>query len=156
MRLYCIEKTVPCPTKNVVNKTFKIHTCLKSVLLMLFVFVALAGSAVAEAKAIPSESVDDQKIFRGIASKFEKPASVDYVTLVTATKEYQRARKIESGTARYWILVNKANESAVRAINAVGSETDYDLIVVKGYLEGLDPPIETEDITELALAKLQH
>lgn len=138
------------------SETPEIHTPFKLTLLMLFVFVALAVSSVAESNSIPPESVDDQKIFWGIASKFEKPGSVDYVALVTATEEYQQARKAESGTARYWILVNKANESAVRAISAVGSETDYDLIVIKGYLEGLEPPIETEDITELALAKLKH
>ncbi len=81
---------------------------------------------------------------------------MDYVAVVSATEDYKQARKVESGTARYWILVSKANEVAIRAISAVGSETDYDFIVIKGYLESLDPPIETEDITELALAKLQH
>jgi len=42
----------------------------------------------------------------------------------------------------------------VKAIGDVGSETEYDLIVLKGYLEGLNPPITAEDITQLALAKL--
>ena len=134
----------------------EIHTHFKLASFTLFVFVALTIGSVAESSSIPPESVDDQKIFWGIASKFEKPGSVDYVALVTATEEYQQARKVESGTARYWILVNRANESAVRAISTVGSESDYDLIVIKGYLESLEPPIETEDITELALAKLQH
>jgi len=134
----------------------KTKSNLKFKLLVLLFFVALNLSSMAESKSIPLDAVDDQKIFWGVASKFEKPGSVDYIALVTATNEYQQAKKVESGTARYWILVNKANESAVRAISAVGSETDYDLIVIKGYLEGLEPPIETEDITELALAKLQH
>lgn len=138
------------------NECSEIHTHWKSTLLMLLVFLALAIGSMAESKSIPPESVDDQKIFWGIASKFEKPGSVDYVALVTATAEYQQAKKVESGSARYWLLVNKANESAVRAINAVGSETDYDLIVLKGYLEGLTPPIQTDDITELALAKLKN
>lgn len=142
--------------KNVMSEIPEIHTYLRITFLFLFSFVALAVGSVAESNSIPPESVDDQKIFWGIASKFEKPGSVDYVALVTATEEYQQARKVESGTARYWILVNRANESAVRAISTVGSESDYDLIVIKGYLESLEPPIETEDITELALAKLQH
>ena len=127
---------------------------LKFSMLAIFFFVALNLSSMAESMSIPPESVDDQKIFWGVADTFEKPGSVDYIALVTATDEYQQAKKVESGTAKYWILVNKANESAVRAISSVGSETDYDLIVVKGYLEELEPPIETEDITELALAKL--
>jgi len=138
------------------NDISEIHKQRKSTLLMLLVFLALATGSMAESKTIPPESVDDQKIFWGMASKFEKPGSVDYIALVTATDEYQQAKKVESGSARYWLLVNKANESAVRAISSVGSETDYDLIVLKGYLEGLNPPIQTDDITELALAKLKH
>lgn len=134
----------------------KIQINLKFKVVAVLCFVALNLSSVAESKSIPAASVDDQKIFWGVADKFEKPGSVDYVAVVTATDEYQQAKKVESGTAKYWILVNKANESAVRAISAVGSETDYDLIVIKGYLESLEPPIETEDITELALAELQH
>lgn len=119
------------------------------------VFFALTLVAVAESKSIPPEAVDDQKIFWGTASRFEKPGSVDYMTVVSATDEYKQAKKMESGTARYWNLVAKANESAIRAISAVGSESDYDLIVLKGYLEGLDSPMDTEDVTELVLAKLR-
>lgn len=125
------------------------------VMVILF-FVASASGAVAESMSVPPESVDDQKIFWGSASQFEKAGSVDYIAIVSATEDYKQARKLETGTARYWILVNKANETAIRAISAVGNETDYDLIVLKGYLESLDPPIETDDITELALAKLEH
>ncbi|HDP34850.1 MAG TPA: hypothetical protein ENN29_07045 [Candidatus Hydrogenedentes bacterium] len=134
----------------------EIYAEWRVILLLTLFFVAPATDTMAESNSIPPESVDAQKIFWGATGKFEKPGSVDYVAIVTATEEYQQARKVESGTARYWILVNKANESAVRAISAVGRETDYDLIVLKGYLESLDPPIETEDITELALAKLKH
>ena len=142
---------------NTVMKMKQIERTLRRfVTICLAIFVALALGAVAESKSIPPESVDDQKIFWGSPSTFEKPGSVDYVAVVSATEDYKQARKVESGTARYWILVSKANEVAIRAISAVGSETDYDLIVIKGYLESLDPPIETDDITELALAKLSN
>ncbi len=125
------------------------------VLFGTFVLVALTVGAVAESMSIPPESVDDQKIFWGSAGSFEKPGSVDYIAIVSATEAYEQAKQVETGTARYWILVNRANETAVRAISAVGRDTDYDLVVAKGYLENLDPPIETADITELALAQLQ-
>lgn len=125
------------------------------VLLAVFVsFLALTAPAMAESKSIPPEAVDDQKIFWGTASKFEKPGSVDYNALVSATSEYKEAAKSDKNTAQYWLCISKANDKAIKAISAVGSETDYDLIVLKGYLEGLTPPIETEDITALALAKL--
>lgn len=123
--------------------------------IVLVLMVAPVLAAVAEFKSIPDDAIDDQKIYWGVATRFQKPGSVDYIAVVCATEEYQKARKTESGTARYWILVNKANEIAVRAISAVGSETEYDLIVAKGYLESLEPPIETEDITALVLAKVQ-
>lgn len=123
--------------------------------IVLLLMVAPVLAAVAEFKSIPADAIDDQKIYWGTATRFQKAGSVDYAAVVRATEEYQKARKTESGTAKYWILVNKANEIAIRAISAVGSETEYDLIVAKGYLESLEPPIETEDITALALAKVQ-
>lgn len=125
-------------------------------LVSITVFVALTASAVAESMAVPPEAVDEQKIFWGTASKFEKPGSVDYFALVSATEEYKAAQKAEKDSARYWIHINKANEMAVKAIGDVGSETDYDLIVWKGYLEGLNPPIAADDITGLALAKIAN
>jgi len=123
-------------------------------LLMSMIFLALAPACMAESMTVPPEAIDEQKIFWGTASKFEKPGSVDYFALVSATEDYKTAQKAEKNSARYWIHINRANELAVKAIGDVGSETEYDLIVLKGYLEGLNPPITTEDITQLALAKL--
>lgn len=108
----------------------------------------------AESMAVPQESIDEQKIFWGTASRFEKPGSVDYFALVSATDDYKKAQKAEKDSARYWIHINRANQVAIKAIGDVGSDTDYDLIVLKGYLEGLEPPIATDDITDLALKKL--
>lgn len=124
--------------------------------ILLVLMVASVSAAVAEFKSIPADAIDDQKIYWGTATRFQKAGSVDYAAVVSATEEFQKARRMESGTARYWILINKANEIAIRAISAVGSETDYDLIVAKGYLESLEPPIETEDITALVLAKVRR
>jgi hypothetical protein len=127
---------------------------VSGLLVHILFFLALMAAAMAESKSVPPESVDEQKIFWGTASKFEKPGSVDYFALVSATEDYKAAQKAGKDSARYWIHINRANELAIKAIGAVGSETDYDLIVWKGYLEGLTPPIATDDITELALAKL--
>jgi hypothetical protein len=126
------------------------------ILLILLYFFAFNAGAMAESMSIPPDAVDDQRIFWGTASSFEKPGSVDYNALVSATTEYKEAVKAEKNTAQYWLFISKANDRAIRAISNVGSETDFDLIVLKGYLEGLASPIETEDITELALAKLSN
>ncbi len=137
------------------NLQSQISSIAKAMFLATLVFFALTAGSMAESMSIPSESVDDQRIFWGNANNFKNPGSVDYIAIVSATDAYEEAKQVESGTARYWILVNRANETAVRAISAVGREAEYDLIVAAGYLERLDPPIETEDITELALAKLK-
>lgn len=126
------------------------------ILLILLYFFAFQAGAVAESMSIPPDAVDDQRIFWGTANSFEKPGSVDYNALVSSTTEYKEAVKAEKNTAQYWLFISKANDRAIRAISSVGSETEFDLIVLKGYLEGLTPPIETEDITELALAKLSN
>ena len=64
-------------------------------LLMSMIFLASAPACVAESMAVPPEAIDEQKIFWGTASKFEKPGSVDYFALVSATDDYKTAQKAE-------------------------------------------------------------
>ncbi len=113
---------------------------------------------VADAHTIPPEKVDSQKVFWGTPNSFEKPGKVDYRAVVMATPEFAsiRKKKIRSGTAKYWILISKASDHAVRLISQVGREGQYDLIAAKGYLAGLEPPIEAEDTTKLVLTKLKQ
>ena len=118
----------------------------------------LTAVAGAEEYSIPPDKVDDQKIFSGSAERFSKPGAVDYKAVVRATPEYNTIveKKIESGTAKYWILISRASEHAVRVIREVGRESDYDLIVVEGYLASLEPPIEADNVTDLVLKKLSE
>lgn len=124
---------------------------------VLFCGVALACAAVAESYAIPADKLDDQKVFWGNPAKFEKPASVDYKAIVTATSEYKsiKQNKIEAGSAKYWILISQASEKAVKAIAAVGKESQYDLIVAKGYLESVGLTVQPTDATNAVLERLQ-
>lgn len=124
---------------------------------VLFCGVALACAAVAESYSIPADKVNEQKVFWGNPAKFEKPASVDYKAIVTATDEYKsiKQNKIEAGSAKYWILISQASERAVRAIAAVGKESQYDLIVAKGYLESVGLTVQPTDITNAVLERLQ-
>ncbi|MBW7865895.1 MAG: hypothetical protein GX580_03835 [Candidatus Hydrogenedens sp.] len=118
---------------------------------------ALAVSAVAESYSIPPEKVDEQKVFWGKPGEFSKPAAVDYKAVVMATEEYKSIKhnKIESGTAKYWILISQASERAVKAIAAVGKDSEYDLIVAKGYLESLEIKVQPDDVTAKVLERLQ-
>ena len=117
----------------------------------------VVGAALAETYTIPAEKIDDQKIFWGSAVSFEKPGKVNYQAIVKATPEYAsiKKKKLQTGTAKYWILLSKASDHAVRVISAVGQDTDYDLIAMKGYLGSLDPPIPADDITALVLKKIE-
>jgi hypothetical protein len=119
--------------------------------------IALAFVAVAESYTIPPDKVDDQKIFWGNAAKFEKPASVDFKAIVMATDEYKsiKKNKIENGSAKYWILVSEASAKAVKVIQAVGKESQFDLIAAKGYLEGLGLNVQPTDITGTVLERMQ-
>jgi len=125
--------------------------------LVLFCGIALACAAVAESYTIPADKVNDQKIFWGNPAKFEKPASVDYKAVVMATDEYKsiKQNKIETGSAKYWLLISQASERAVKAVAAVGKESQYDLIVVKGYLESVGLTVKPTDVTSAVLEQLQ-
>src|SRR5688572_5581138 len=109
----------------------------------LLCLTAIALGASAWGLSIPPEQQDLQKIFFGVADKFEKPARVNYQEIVKATPEYSsiKKKKIVSGSAKYWILISKASERAQQLIKEVGEETDYDLIVADGYLETMEPAI---------------
>ena len=122
------------------------------------VVVVAVSTVVADAYSIEGEQLDDQKVFWGSASNFEKGGEVNYQDVVKATPEYEsiRKKKIQSGTAKYWILISKASDHAISEIAEVGQETDYDLVAAAGYLGSLDPPIPADDITGLVLKKLKE
>ena len=131
---------------------------VKQISLALGVMVVLAVStAVANTYSIPAEKIDLQKVYWGNASKFEKPAKVNYEAVVKATPEYAeiKKKKIESGTAKYWIQLSMASDHAVKLISQVGKESDYDLIAATGYLGSLEPPIPADDITDVILKKFE-
>jgi len=115
-----------------------------------------ASAILAEAHSIPAEKVDDQKIFWGSAANFSKPGQVDYEAIVRATPEYEsiKSKKIQAGTAKYWILLSKASDHAVRLIREAGQESEYDLIVASGYLNSLEQPIAADDLTKVVLDRL--
>lgn len=120
--------------------------------------VALACAAVAESYSIPADKVNEQKVFWGNPAKFEKPASVDYKAVVMATDEFKsiKQNKIEAGSAKYWILISQASEKAVKAVAAVGKESQYDLIVAKGYLESVGLAVQPTDVTNTVLEHLSR
>ena len=123
---------------------------MAAVLSLLLPVILVAGDS------IPKDQIDASQIYYGSPSSFENAAEVDIETLIVATPEYQEItkEKLDQGMAKYWILKYEAYNRALRAILDVAAETDFDLIAEQGYLENLDPPIGSQDITELALSEL--
>ena len=101
--------------------------------------------------------LDAKKIYWGSSSSFEKPGEIDYERIIQATPEYSeiKAKRIQRGTGKYWILLSQASDRVVRSISQVGQKTEYDLIAARGYLSSLDSPIHAEDVTKLLLENLQ-
>lgn len=112
--------------------------------------------AVAEPFSLTPEKIDEQKIFWGTAVKFNKPGLVKFDEIVKSTPEFSgiKERKIEPGTAKYWIMLSKASEKAVRVIQEVAQESQFDLIAEYNYWQSINEQIPAEDITQKVLERL--
>lgn len=110
------------------------------------------------AESIPEKEVDLGQIYSGSPKDFSNPAEVDLGKVIEATPEYQEITKkrIEPGTGKYWILTQQAKTRALRAVDAVAEDSEYDLIAEKGYLGNLKSPIVAEDITKQVLKELEE
>lgn len=119
-------------------------------------FLLLVPVLLVAGDSIPKDQIDASKIYYGSPQSFKNAAEVDIETVIVATPEYQEItkKKIDQGTGKYWILKVQASNRALKATLDVAAETDFDLIAEQGYLEKLDPPIGSKDITELVVSKL--
>ena len=97
---------------------------------------------------IPEDQIDEQKILFGDPNKFVNPCCVDYIKVVSSTEYYKEAQDTDKGTAKYWILINKANKHALHLIKEVYIGNNCGLVVMCGYLESLTCPIKSKDVTE--------
>lgn len=126
-----------------------------SKILAMIVMVCSASSAATY--SIPAEKVNNQKIYRGSATGFDKPAKISYEDAIKATPEYTELhrKKVEPGTGRYWILLSKASDRVARTVSELGQETGYDFIAAQAYLGSFEPKIPSDDITPLLVDRLK-
>lgn len=115
--------------------------------------LAAMAVAVAEVYSIPADKVDQQKVYWGVADKFQKPGEVNYEAIIKETPEFRevKAKRIERGSGKYWILMSQASDRTVRAIVDVSKKNGYDLIAAQGYLGSLETAIPAEDVTPLVV-----
>ncbi|HOK08817.1 MAG TPA: hypothetical protein PLT82_05175 [Candidatus Hydrogenedens sp.] len=127
-----------------------------SKILITLAFLCSNLWALADPLSLAPDKVDEQKIFWGTASKFNKPGLVRFEEIIQATPEFSgiKTRKIEAGTAKYWIMLSKASERAVRVIQEVAQESQFDLVAEFNYWQTAGDQIPAEDITEKVLERL--
>ncbi len=126
---------------------------IRSSMVALAFAVFLTGTMLAGAYSIDAKILDAKKIYWGEASGFNKPAEVKYQDVITATPEYIqiKKKKIQRGTGKYWILMSQSSDRAVRAIAAVATDGNKDLVASAGYLGTLKTPIPSSDITKTVI-----
>lgn len=118
--------------------------------------IAITPIVAAAAYTIPDTQIDKSRIYFGSPASFATPAEISMDEALQATPEFQEIvkKKVDHGTAKYWILVSDATDRVHRAIGVVGRATDYDLIAEKGYLGKLEPPMECDDITAAVVDRI--
>jgi len=126
------------------------------ILIICLAFLCSNLWSLAEPLSLAPDKVDEQKIFWGTASKFNKAGLVKFEEVIQATPEFAgiKERKIEAGTAKYWIMLSKASERAVRTIQEVAQESQFDLVAEFNYWQSVGDQIPAEDITSKVLERL--
>lgn len=117
----------------------------------LFCAMACCLTAVAGRITIPPNTIDPQVVYWGANhGEFERIGEVDFTEAVRATPESEDARKkkVGSGSAEYWILMNSASERVLRAVLAVARSEKYDLVARAGGLKALGQNVNADDITK--------
>lgn len=117
---------------------------------MTFMMTAVISMAAVSVSSIPDDQLDTTKIYCGNPAGFSNPAEVEFEDIVRSTNEFKeiKKKKLDQGTAEYWILIEQANHRAMRAVHAFHQESAYDFVTARGYLGAIDPPISAPDVTE--------
>lgn len=122
-------------------------------LISLSILALMSINVYSEVYTIDKAKIDEQKIYCGNAESFEKPAEIDFNKIFQFTEEYRIIKENknmkQTAPAKYYLLVSKANEKAIKSIIKTTKDKKFDLTVDKGYLENLSPQFKNKlvDIT---------
>lgn len=89
-------------------------------------------------------------VYFGTPNQYSNPATVQYNTLLKNMAEYKKAQTCQ-GTGSYWLLLDTANNKAVKKIVDVGKTLGYDLIVDSVIKDQLKEHPNCPDITNSLL-----
>jgi len=117
-------------------------------LLLLLIFASQAQGGNSEEKATVKEfklelkagTIPEQDIYWGENSgTIINPRCVDFKLIVQSTEEYQKiiADKLDRSGAKYWILISRASDVAVRKIRDYAEEKKLEFICSKSTLLSL-------------------
>jgi len=123
---------------------------------ILSVVVVWSTAAATTTYSIPQEKLDSHRVYWGDPAAFGKAGEVDFDALLRETDEYReiKQKKVERGTGKYWILLSKASERALRAMAQYGQDSEYDLLTAMDYLNEVEPAIPVDDITDDVIAAM--
>ncbi|MBI3820127.1 MAG: hypothetical protein HY286_15645 [Planctomycetes bacterium] len=117
--------------------------------------VFVLSSATLFAFAETYKVTDRTKVYLGSADAFTSPAVVEsskVMEILPAMKTI-KDESVKKDSARWFILVNEANQQFQKALKAVAKEHSYDLVAEVGSVTG---PKAITDATDLAIAAAKN
>ena len=117
------------------------------------------GGFVVLPEAFEINRVDKESIYFGDINRFRKPAKVNKKKVYLEHPLYRVIirENISSDVAKYWLIINKINESVKDIYKKIQKKYDYDLIGEVGFVtdkEG-NPVKDIPDITDLVIHELE-
>jgi len=94
--------------------------------------------------------LDRAKVYHGYADAFTSPAAVESTRVMDALPAMKKIRdeKVQKDSARWYVLINEANQQFQRALRTVAKEGGYDLIAEVGAVTGSKA---IPNVTDLAI-----
>lgn len=118
--------------------------------LPVLVVALLAFGASSMARDVGTKVVDRGKVYHGLADAFAAPAVIEasrVLETIPAMKEIE-TEGVKKSSARWFVLVAKANQQMQKAIRAVCQEKGYDLVAEVG---AISSTATIPDVTEMVI-----
>lgn len=104
--------------------------------------------------ANPDYEVDKDRVYHGSPDSFKSPATLTRDLVFSEISAYKQIQKegLNQNHARYWLLLQKANDVFNRVVAKVATDSGHDLVAESGAVrpkeKGTTPP---PDVTQMAI-----